>query len=96
MKEVLARFRADPSHVRVGVRRLAPDSWEVIVEPRAYPVPHAPVTGCGPVIGSGRTAYRALARAIRAAWNAKIPGVDIYMEWAYPHPQGRKPKDRGR
>ncbi len=74
----LARFRADPAKVRVGVRRTE-QGWYVRVISRSDGRQHSAVD-TGP--------RKALVRALRAAEAAGLPGIDLGMGWAYEHPWG--------
>ena len=73
---VVARFRADPTRIRVAVRPCAA-GWYAHVEDRAtsrsWWATHAkPST--------------AVSRALRLAERDKQPGIDLAMQWTYPHP----------
>lgn len=74
----LARFRADPWRVRVGVRRLDDGRWRVTITPRGRGVE---VCAIHPRLKAAL--WRALCRA---EWQ-EVPGVDRSMGWAYQHPQ---------
>lgn len=81
----LARFRVDPARVRIGVRRTLDGWWLVTITSRESPflMPVVSLHSISPV--------KALVRALRRADNAKIPGIDLGMGWAYPHPHGPYP-----
>lgn len=75
----LARFRANPEKIRISIRRLRElGLWRVIV------VAH----GINVTSARGKTPAEVVERALKRA--ACVPGVDLLMEWAYEHPQGRK------
>lgn len=74
----LARLRANPKRVRVAIRRMPDGRWLATVQSRE----DGRAVGC-----LHNVALRALARAIRSASDAKFPGVDLGMDWAYVHPQ---------
>ena len=74
----LARFRADPFRVRVGVRRLDDGRWCVTITPR----------GPGVEVGTvHRRLKAALWRALCLAEWREMPGIDRAMGWSYQHPQ---------
>lgn len=75
----LARFRVDPSRLRVSIRRQPDGEWEVCIATRADDAL---------VARGGNTPRKALARALRAADEEGLPGVDLHMQWAYEHPWG--------
>jgi hypothetical protein len=81
-----ARFRADPSKVRVGVLRLGDRHWMVTIEPRDR--------SARTVYEHGNTPRKALARALRRAEKWQIPGLDLGMQWAYEHPYPDVSPDR--
>ncbi len=72
----LARFRADPSKVRVTMRPHGRE-WVCSIE-----------SDNGLVIKRGTSPKKALVRALREADRADLEGIDLGMEWAYPHPWG--------
>ncbi len=72
----LARFRADPSKVRIAVRRMPDGVWRVVVS-----------SGGHRVSGYHRIPLRALVLAWRGAVDQGLPGMDPGMGWAYDHPQ---------
>jgi hypothetical protein len=74
--ETLARFRADPHKVRVGVRRMM-NGWSAYVRTNDR--------GC---IESGSTPEIAIGKALAEANKCHMPGVDVLMERAYEHPWG--------
>lgn len=78
--ETLTRFRADPSRVRVSIRRIHV-GWLATVRNRAVRLRtlqwHSDPT---------RAVMKALARAARAG----VGGIDLEFQWAYPHPHGKK------
>lgn len=81
----LARFRADPSKVRVSIRRMPNGWWRATVEERdvgqnAIELPFTGMHKLSPV--------RAVVRALLAADRAQLPGIDLGMGWAYEHPYG--------
>lgn len=76
----LARFRADPAKVRVSVRRSF-TKWRVGVINRETEYEIATYDQ-GPV--------RALDEVLVAAARAKMPGIDLGMDWAYDHPMAVK------
>jgi len=81
----LARFRASPRKIRVGIRPWS-GGWVAVITER--------LTGRH-VAACGRTAARALVRAYQAAEDQGLDGIDRWMGWAYDHPQGRlAPADR--
>lgn len=74
----LARFRADPSRVRVGVRRVGALTMVTI----------SSTTPDGPsVIAVHSGPRKALVLALREAEYHGIGGIDLAMGSAYPHPQ---------
>ena len=73
----LERFRADPSMVRVGIRALGVN-WYARVYPRDEP-------GAG-IAAVGDTAPKAVDAALILAAKERMPGIDLGMQWAYPHP----------
>lgn len=76
-----ARFRADPSKVRVSIARDG-TAWRATIATRADDAL---------VSRHGTTPRKALARALRAADEARMPGIDLGMDWAYHHPHHRAP-----
>ena len=95
MAERLARFRVDPSRVRVSLRAES-GGWRVKLSVR----PHVLLTGMRhPVPKHVResTAWalnpkHAVDVALRSAQMMGMPGIDLDMQEAYPHPQGSKEK----
>ena len=83
----LARFRADPSKVRVSVIRCEQDDgrrktwWYATISTR----PGVPYRGVG---APGVTAEEALWEALLVADCERIPGIDLGMDSAYEHPMG--------
>jgi hypothetical protein len=73
----LARFRADPSKVRVAIRREGTE-WLVIIATRSDD---------RLVARHGRSPIKTLVRTLRAAADMDMPGIDLAMSWAYDHPQ---------
>lgn len=73
----LVRFRVDPTRLRVSMRRLPDGEWEACVATR---------DDSALVARGGNTPRKALARALRAADEEGLPGVDLHMQWAYEHP----------
>ena len=78
MTEYLARFRADPAKIRIGVRRTG-DVWTATIA-RRDTFEYA--------VAVGRTAVRALVLAFQHAEAVGLKGIDRWMQWAYDHPQG--------
>lgn len=74
----LTRFRADPSKVRVSVRRVL-NGWSVQVSSR---VSSSPLY----TVADRADASSALDAALDAADQLNIPGIDIGMDRAYEHP----------
>lgn len=82
---MLARFRADPRRVRIGVRRSnggwvggGDRAWDVTITSR----------GSGMVVTRrDRSPLKALVKALRCAEESGMPGIDLGMQWAYNHPQ---------
>lgn len=77
----LARFRADPSKVRVGVRAFG-HLWVARVEPRG-------VEGAW-VEAIGETPAAAVDDALEGADNENMPGIDLGMGSSYEHPFGEE------
>lgn len=77
----LARFRADPSRVRVAIRRSG-ETWTVSVSERGAeegdPVHRA----------TARSPSVATLRALGSALACGMQGIDLGMDWAYDHPMG--------
>lgn len=82
--EHLARFRADPSRIRVAVRKVG-DEWAVSIETRGRSKRR--------VRAQHRSPKRALVIALRKAEALGFDGMDLEMGWAYRHPQ-RSPRGR--
>lgn len=79
----LVRLRADPSKIRIGVRRLPETSdWRVSVWSRALNVPIAVVEDKDP----GNAVFRALRLAEKMCAGWVIKGLDRAMENVYRHP----------
>ena len=78
MKE-LARFRADPSKVRVSVRRSSDGLFMVKIAERA--------DDKRLVVGAHLVVRSAVYRALLLAQAAGLDGVDLDLAWTYPHPQ---------
>lgn len=76
----LRRFRVDPEKVRVSIRRSPGGNWIAIVASRHDP------SGCRAWYVSS-SPERAGAEAPWLAEDAHIPGIDLAMDWVYPHPQ---------
>jgi len=76
-----ARFRADPSKVRVSICRTAPDEWRVTITLIGHPE-------IAPVVCRSATPRHAITRALAAASRARLPGIDRDLQWAYDHPHG--------
>ena len=74
----LARFRADPSKVRVSIRRDG-DRWVATVSSRSSRA-DSRCFHADPIV--------ATKTALRGA-DSHIPGIDLGMEHAYEHPFGR-------
>lgn len=73
----LARFRADPERVRIAIQPSG-GGWSICIEPRGGGV--RMLHWCrGPVHISDEL--------LEQARDAGIAGIDVYMAWAYPHPQ---------
>ena len=83
----LARFRVDPSKLRVQIKRCEQDDgqrktwWYATISTR----PGVPYRGVG---APGVTAEEALWEALLIADNERIPGIDLGMDNAYEHPMG--------
>lgn len=75
----LARFRADPARVRVRVRQSG-GVYAATIESRDQ----APAWS---VMSRSVDPKRAVSRALAKADG--LPGVDVGMECAYPHPFGK-------
>ena len=76
----LARFRADPSKVRVAIRRDSLLGWVATV---------SCIMGMGTFESCSAFPERAVDGALRQADLAGMEGVDLGMEWTYEHPFGR-------
>lgn len=81
----LRRFLADPQRVRASIRRIE-HGWEATVTSRVTPTvcfkaqdPHPDV---------------AMHAALLKADAFGIAGVDLGMDWAYPHPHLTPPEER--
>ncbi len=78
----LVRFRANPKKVRISLRQRG-NEWFVTIARR-------PDHWRSPAIClSGASARKTLVLALHAASEANMPGIDMGMGWAYPHPQRR-------
>ena len=75
---MLARFRANPSKVRIGIRR-EETWWVATVSSRDPRGPVYQATATGP--------RKALVKALLSADADGLDGVDLSMGWAYDHPQ---------
>ena len=79
----LARFRADPSKIRVTVRHFGDDRhgsyWRASIGNKE--------TGQW-VSAPGTTAIRAVVATFQLAEEHDVKGIDRHMGWAYDHPQG--------
>lgn len=75
----LARFRADPKRVRIGVRWTAA-GWLA----RIRAVGSDDVVAY--VIGDAMDARLAVEMALGLAAKAHMPGLDLDMQWVYDHP----------
>jgi hypothetical protein len=74
----LVRFRADPDKVRVGVRARGASGFTVSIASREFPSKCVEAFATSP--------RKALAKALRLADAAQIPGLDLATGWAYRHP----------
>lgn len=85
----LARFRADPTMLRVGVRLLMKGprkgKWFAIVQERHK---RPGVRGRMAAWAFGTSPKKALVTALRAAKTGQLIGLDLDLQWAYPHPFG--------
>lgn len=73
----LARFRLDPSKLRISVRPEG-ERWLATIKSREGDIVCIQVRDA-----KARAAVR---RALRRADELGIEGVDLGMQWAYPHP----------
>lgn len=85
----LVRLRADPSKVRVSVRRRT--GWWIVtitslVTGADVSVYRAVVTGV-PICQTAAMIGVALEHALQRAYDSGIPGIDPGCQWAYHHPQ---------
>lgn len=80
----LRRFRADPSRIRVGIMRYGegPQRWVAMVTQKQ--------TGAK-TLGFSDDPERAVEIALGHARANRFDGIDLDMQWSYPHPQIRKP-----
>lgn len=74
----LARFRADPSRVRIGISRDG-HAWTATVSSRTGITAYGRSTSVDP--------KNAVRKALQAARDRGVDGVDLGMQWAYEHPQ---------
>jgi len=79
VRRALARFRVDPSRVRVAIRADGSE-WLATVTSRE--------TGRR-VEARGRHPRNVIMKALRTAEAVMLGGVDLGMEWSYVHPYGR-------
>ena len=78
----LARFRADPELIRVSIRRiLDKDQWLVTIASRDDEE-NEEVFTC-----AATNPQFAINDVIQRAGEAKIPGIDFWMQKLYKHPQ---------
>lgn len=78
----LVRLRANPKKVRVSIGHFTTDEhdwWRVTVQSLEEPE-HK-------VIVYAREPRAGVVKALRGAWHNGMPGIDLGMGWAYPHPQ---------
>lgn len=78
--EKLARFRADPNRVRVGIRREG-DKWRATVGVRGLDSVGDEVS-----VTAVDRPEKVITAALRLARNHGIKGIDLDMQWTYPHP----------
>lgn len=78
--ERYARFRADPAKVRVALRKEG-DFWCATVSSR----PRLRIADKVHT-ASARSPQCAINDALHKASFAKLPGIDLDMDWAYTHP----------
>ncbi len=76
MKRV--RLRADPAKIRICVRHLENGLWQVELTTRSDPSAR--------VLRRANTPREALVRVLRVAEMYGFDGIDLGMDWAYPHP----------
>jgi hypothetical protein len=74
----LVRLKADPKKIRVSVCHTEHDTWWVTVKQLSTGW-LASVESVSPIV--------ALKKALRRACNAGFDGIDLDMDWTYPHPQ---------
>ena len=79
----LARFRADPTRVRIRVRRVREGLYRATFERRDSRTVPMIVTATHP------SPIRALVLAFQMAEVWGFEGLDRHMQWTYRHPQGR-------
>lgn len=82
----LARFRANPRKVRVSIRRCRECGWVATVEP--LPLKSWPLNAFWSAVGDDPE--KAVMEALERASEAGVDGVDVGMDWAYPHPWARE------
>lgn len=75
---MLARFRADPRKIRIGLR-FHGVVWVVSISVRGESRDR--------VVRVSESARKALVRALTAAAELEVPGIDVGMQWSYDHPQ---------
>lgn len=73
---VPVRFRADPSRVRVSLRKIG-NMWRCYVQKRGAPN--------STFISDDEDPHVAVMEALRDA-EGTIKGIDLDMQWAYDHP----------
>jgi hypothetical protein len=76
----LARFRADPSRIRVSIRPLV-GGWKVTIASR---------DGHQTCSDIDADLERALDRALAFAEHLEFPGIDRHMSWSYQHPMWKE------
>ncbi len=84
----LARFRVDPSKVRVGIRRdiiCTGPKWK----PGYYIITLTSIEDgrTVEVVSAAEHLSKGLACALTQARKRQFDGIDAKMQWAYPHPQ---------
>ncbi len=78
----LTRFRADPSKVRI-VLRPEGTAWRIRIESHCgeYPRLHCLAAHAELIPGN-------MMNLLVQARDEQVPGIDLFMEWAYEHPHG--------